>query len=68
MKKETLKEVLKKYQGREVKLGSRSNFVYCGNVSDDISDILNRCSTKHYEIFKTRLENKLEYKKNFKKI
>lgn len=68
MKKQTLKQVLKKYEGKEVKLGSGTCFVYCGIVNDDICDILDRYSKEEYEAAKISLFNKEEYKKDFERI
>lgn len=38
----TLKETLKTYKGKTVKLGSGNAFVYCGEVTDDICDELDK--------------------------
>lgn len=35
-----LKEALKDYKGKNVKLGSSASFVYCGEVTDDINKLL----------------------------
>ena len=51
----TVREILKEYKGKEIKLGANS-FVFCEVVSDDIENIINEISNNYYQ---NMLKNKI---------
>lgn len=44
----TVREILKEYKGKDIKLGANS-FVFCDVVSDDIENIINEISNNYYQ-------------------
>lgn len=63
-----LKDALKKYSGKIVKLGSASSYVYCGKVGDDICEILDEMSVKELERLKTLYAKVVKHNERFERI
>lgn len=63
-----LKEVLNNMNGETVKLGSASNFVFCGKVDENTEGTLIKLSAEELDSLKNRLKLTKRHDKNFDQI
>lgn len=63
-----LKEVLKLYQGKQIKIGADISFMYCEICDENIWDIIQKLSDERHKFIQQKLINYKEYLKNFDKF